>query len=172
MIEYLTAFLSPKEHKRIFSKILIDNKTGCWNWTGSLDFQGYGLLWYKNRTERSHRVLYAFFIKPIPRGSKITKTFQLDHVCKNKRCCNPKHLEIVNQRTNIIRGGGPSAINYRKIYCKHGHELPKINKIGRRDCKMCDSIRKKERMTGPKREYWLNKAKESSRRYYHKKGLS
>lgn len=166
-MNYLSASFSPKEHKRIFSKISIDDETGCWNWTGSLDEQGYGLLWFKRRTERIHRVMFAFFKHPIPRGSKETKLFQLDHLCMNRRCCNPDHLEIVNQRTNILRGTSPVAINSRKTHCKYGHPLS-TTPSGKRACRICDSIRHKKRMQGDKREYWLKKQNEASKRFYWK----
>jgi len=169
----LEVTISKKEFKRIFSKILVDSDdpfTKCWTWTGSLDQQGYGLLWYRRRTERIHRVLYAFFIHPIPRGTKETRTTQLDHICNNRACCNPHHLRIVTQRINTLRGNGPSAINFRKTHCKHGHKLPDRDENGERKhyCPTCDLIRHKTRIEGQQREYWLQKAREAAKRYYSK----
>lgn len=166
-MEYLSVSFSPKEYKRIFSKISIDNKTDCWNWTGSLDGFGYGLLWYKRKTERIHRVIYSFFKHQIPRGRDATKFAQLDHICKNKKCCNPEHLELVSQKTNILRADSPVSRNARKTHCKHGHLLI-VNNNGRRDCHICDSIRHKKRMSGDMREYWLKKNCEATKRYYWK----
>jgi len=163
-MEYLEVNLSPKEHKRLFKKIKIDEKTGCWNWTGGKDQLGYGQGYYNHRRERIHRIIYAFFKGPIPRG----KIFQIDHLCRNHQCCNPEHLELVTQQINIIRGEGITAINSRKEFCKHGHPLPPYKGHGR-TCKVCDSIRHKKRMNGPDREYWLKKNREAVRRCYSKK---
>jgi hypothetical protein len=168
MQKNLVVTLSPKEHKRIFAKIAINPKTKCWNWTGSLDQQGYGLLWYKHRTERIHRVLYAFFVKPVPKGIGSRRIAQIDHICRNHSCCNPDHLELVTERENIIRGISPVAINAKKTHCNKGHLLLnkfRKNSTSRIYCPICDVERHKVRMAGPKRQYWLQKAKEATRRY-------
>ena len=75
-MEYLIVNLSRKERKRIFDKIKIDDKTGCWNWTGGKDYQGYAQGYYNHRRERTHRIIYSYLKGPIPRG----KIFQLDHL--------------------------------------------------------------------------------------------
>lgn len=164
-MKYLIVKFTPSEYKRIFEKIKVNKKTSCWNWIGGKDQQGYGQGYYNHKRERVHRLIYAYFKGPIPRGKKI----QLDHLCRNTSCCNPEHLELVPQKINIIRGNGITAINSRKKYCKYGHELPPydINK-SRKYCKICDSIRHKKRIEGPNRKYWLNKANEATKRYYQK----
>jgi len=165
--------MSPKEHKRIFKRISIDEKTKCWNWIGSFDQSGYGLLWYKGRTERIHRIIYAFFNGPIPRSNIYQRELTIDHLCRNHSCCNPKHLELVKHIVNVMRGNGITAQNARKTHCKYGHQLPPYNikhtkKRARPFCRTCDSIRHKKRMRGPQREYWLKKARESTKRWYKK----
>lgn len=167
-LKYLTVSFNEKEKKRIFSKISIDPNTGCWIWDGSQDGGGYGLVWYHNRTERIHRVLYAWKYGPIPRGAKPTKIAQLDHVvCNNTICCNPEHLELVTQKINVLRGNSIIAISARKTHCKYGHKLPERNASGkRRNCPICDRLRHKKRIEGPDRDYWLKKQCEASKRYY------
>lgn len=164
-MKYLIVNLSPKEHKRLFDKIIVDTKTNCWNWIGGKDQQGYGQGFYNHKRERVHRIIYAFFKGKIPRG----KTMQLDHLCRNVSCCNPEHLELVTPKINGLRGVGIQAINAKKINCKYGHPYPKykMNKP-RHYCKICDSIRHKRRMMGSQREYWLKKAREAQARYVFK----
>ena len=75
---------------------------GCWEWTKSRLY-GYGQMfvgsWTDNsrRTQRAHRVSYETFIGPIPEG------FQIDHLCNNRACVNPEHLEPVSPRLNSVR---------------------------------------------------------------------
>lgn len=130
--------LTPKEHTRLFNKIIIDNKSGCWNWQGAKDYQGYGQGFYRGRKERVHRIIYAFFKGKIPRG----KIQQLDHLCRNTSCCNPNHLELVSQKVNVLRGEGITAKAARQTHCIHGHLLEKTKNGKRRWCRTCDRNRK------------------------------
>ncbi len=84
---------------RFAKKIEVDSKTGCWNWTASLNNAGYGNF---NRTS-AHRFIYEFVF-----GS-ISHKLQIDHLCRNRKCCNPNHLEMVLATVNISRG-----LKYRK----------------------------------------------------------
>lgn len=133
---------TPKDILRFFKKISIDSKNGCWNWMGSHDSGGYGHVVYNGKLESSHRVFYAWFKGSIPRN-KGKNIFQLDHLCKNRKCVNPYHLELVSFKENILRGESPSAIHSKQIYCKNGHLLPKefnyVRKNGKREriCQIC-----------------------------------
>lgn len=130
--------LSPKEFKRIVRKI---NFGKCWEWVGSKDYQGYGLLWYKGRTERIHRLMYAYFIEPVPKGVPNRRFYQIDHLCRNTSCCNPDHLEMVTQKVNVLRGEGITAKAARQTHCKKGHEF-RTPASGRRYCPTCDKARR------------------------------
>jgi hypothetical protein len=121
---------------RFASKIAIDPDTGCWNWTASRDREGYGK--YGNGTGswvRAHRFAYEQIREPIPSGLVI------DHLCKNKGCVNPAHLEAVTIWENTLRGNNPLARNARATHCPHGHEYTEQNtgrtRQGWRKCKSC-----------------------------------
>lgn len=74
---------------------------------------------------------------------------ELDHLCRNRRCCRPDHLEPVTHKENVLRGMAPSAINARKTHCKRGHEFTAENIYpspdGVRRCRECRRLRHAER---------------------------
>lgn len=74
--------------------------TGCWDWRGAKQPNGYGVagLPGQNRTRRAHRIVYERLHGAVPVG------FELDHLCRNRGCVNPGHLEVVDRRTNARRG--------------------------------------------------------------------
>src|SRR4051794_19244214 len=94
----------------------------CWDWPGLILSTGYGGVRGTDlRLRRVHRVAYERLVGPIPAGLVI------DHLCRNKACFNPRHLEAVTVRTNTLRGVGFSAWNARKVQCDHGHPLDEKN---------------------------------------------
>jgi hypothetical protein len=70
---------------------------GCWIWTMSFYSNGYGQKWMDGKLTPAHRWMYLTRIGPIPSG------LDLDHLCKNKACVNPDHLEPVTREVNIRR---------------------------------------------------------------------
>lgn len=126
---------------RILKKIFID-ENGCWNWTGFVHPKGYGLFGYNGKTCLVHRVSYLLF-----RGS-IEDGLTIDHLCRNRKCINPEHLEPVDQRTNVLRGETIAADNISKNFCIRGHSLSGdnlvIRKDGNRECRECRRRRSKE----------------------------
>lgn len=122
---------------------LIKRVNGCWEWQGRLTYQGYGQTSTGYRTENSrktrpaHVVSYETFVGEIP------KHLVLDHLCRNKACINPSHLEPVTQAENVRRavpfrdGAKYGAFKRSQTHCKNGHEFDYISPIGKRGCKTC-----------------------------------
>ncbi len=111
------------------------DKNGCWNWD-VCDNLGYGRATDgKHRSVKAHRLMYERLVGPIPEGLVI------DHLCRNRTCVNPDHLEPVTQSENVRRGNGFSAVNARKTHCKRGHPLDGDNlyrnPAGARVCRTC-----------------------------------
>ncbi len=125
-IQRLPRGASPIE--RVLSKIIIDVVTGCWVWQANKLKKGYGRFGLDDKPKLVHIFIYEYYVGPIPDG------YEVDHLCCNKSCCNPDHLEAVpreeNQRrwlvlkTDCLRG---------HAYAEHGF----IDSAGRRRCRVC-----------------------------------
>lgn len=126
--------------QRSFLERLSDKFTvgdGCWEWTGSLNDAGYGQI-YSNKTrkpERGHRMLYELLVGPIPDG------LTLDHLCRNRKCVRPDHLEPVTRGENVRRGAADRLTDI----CRNGHERTQentyITPAGVRQCRTCKAQR-------------------------------
>lgn len=135
---------------RLLQKIK-SSVNGCWEWTGAKCSGGYGCLTFEMKMIRAHRASYEEFRGEIPKGMVI------DHLCRNRGCINPNHLEVVDNRTNCLRGIGPTAKNFKKTHCPKGHayKLENIYFVKRgnhfnRLCKTCVLAKEKA-----KREKWI-----------------
>jgi hypothetical protein len=112
----------------------IKKTDACWNWIGALKENGYGAFGVNAKSGYAHRFSYEHFHGPIPKGLTI------DHLCKNRRCVNPDHLEAVTQRENNLRSDSLSAQCARKTHCPKGHPYDSVNTYkcrGRRQCRIC-----------------------------------
>ena len=109
----------------------------CWNWVGTVNDQGYGRFYITSgmtgrRTIAAHRFAYEDLVGPIPDG------MLLDHLCRNRACVNPDHVEPVTSRENTVRGLVSALHEYR---CRRGHTTQR-RPDGRFDCRKCANIPK------------------------------
>lgn len=106
----------------------------CWEWLRYRTPAGYGQFGVDGKLVLAHRYSYELLIGPIPNG------LTLDHLCRNRGCVNPFHLEAVTLKVNCLRGISPSANNARKSLCPQGHpyseENTYLSKNGRQ-CRIC-----------------------------------
>ena len=150
--------------ERFIDKLqLLDS--GCWEWTACKDKDGYGVFSIRINSGRgfknvkAHRFSYEYFVGTIPDG------LEIDHLCRNRSCVNPSHMESVTNAENNRRGISPSAQNKRKTHCVHGHEFSEENTIfykRGRACKACRSDVKKKYRSGA---YGKEKEREYRERY-------
>ncbi len=124
--------------ERILTKCFVNNKK-CWLMLTSLDSDGYHIGSYRGKAVRTHKKIYVLTKGDIPKG------MVTDHLCRNRNCCNPDHIEIVTNKENIRRGMNA---NSNKTHCPQGHEYTpeniylekaKSNHSISRHCKICRS---------------------------------
>lgn len=107
-----------------------------WEWEGARFTAGYGAIQVEGKTRRAHRIVYETVRGPIPDG------LVLDHLCRNRICVNPWHLEPVTLVENILRGESPMAGNAKKTHCIHGHEFTAENTHIYNNARICLACRR------------------------------
>lgn len=156
---------------------------GCWQFTGALRKDGYSQVQLTGRRSKKalgHRLAYVSLVGPVPDG------LELDHLCRNRACVNPAHLEPVTRSVNILRGTAPArTIEYfdelwaNRTHCPNGHELAVVGihtepSTGHRQCRACHLQQKRENyqrvMADPaKAALRREQARAATRRYRAKK---
>jgi len=136
--------ISDKDAARFWAKVDKSNADGCWTWLGYLN-RGYGNFTINGKCLRAHRVACSLVGKPI------APHLVTDHLCRNRSCVNPAHLEGVTVRENTIRGIAPEKTRARfsaATHCSNGHPLSgdnlKTDGRGRRICAACRRVRDME----------------------------
>jgi HNH endonuclease len=138
--------------ERLLSRAIIDlhgplrvDDAPCWNFDKPSKSTGYGQFSVgRQKGLLAHRVAYELWYGEIPAGTEV------DHVCRNRACCNPAHLEAVTHRVNTLRGAAPSAVNAVKTECGNGHKFTSANtyidKRGSRCCRACARDKRRRRV--------------------------
>ena len=135
------------------ASVISDDPDECWIWPGSRTSDGYGTINPMGQADTNlvHRLVFEMFHGPIPQGKTLDHVW--DRGCTSKACFNPRHLEVVSLRENILRGDGMAARRAKQTHCVNGHELKGenlyISPKGGRQCRHC--------------------AREASRSYYQRR---
>jgi hypothetical protein len=87
-----------------FERRVVKQDDGCWTWAGAHDPTGYGITYGDLADGRGYRKLYAHRVSHELHKGQIPPKYDIDHLCRNRGCCNPDHLEAVTRRENLMRG--------------------------------------------------------------------
>lgn len=122
-----------------WSRVGFDHETGCWPWTLSVGSHGYGNAYDGVTVRVPHRCAWELVYGRILNGLTV------DHLCRNRRCCNPAHLRLLTNEANAKDNG-----NARKTHCPRGHEYDDENTYvspvsGHRACRTCSNASNKRR---------------------------
>lgn len=118
--------------ERFMNAVSMEPMSGCWLWKLTCDDGGYARFRIGERMVSAHRLSHEMFVGPIPEG------LDIDHLCRVRCCVNPRHIEAVTTRENILRGiranagvtigcAAAAAAKNARTHCRHGHEFTPEN---------------------------------------------
>ena len=120
---------------RLFDRI--DASGICWEWQGSKNARGYGVMKFEGKNGYVHRRVWELLVGTIP------DDLEPDHLCKNHSCCNPDHLELVTHRVNMDRAF--IRTHFHDGRCSRGHSIENVIAVhGQRKCPICQRESKKQ----------------------------
>jgi hypothetical protein len=130
--------------ERWASKVAFGDLEDCWEWTAFVSAEGYGRI---NRGSRQDGIAYAHRVAWEMCKGEIPSGMTIDHICLNRRCQNPSHMQLLSRSANGARAwdtSDPAARYYPKaddsVPCRHGHLDWVRNRKGHRRCAECHRI--------------------------------
>lgn len=99
----------------IANRIQIDTNSGCWNWLPYKNEKGYGICRHLGKLVKAHRLSYEVFTNRVIKHT-------INHICENKSCVNPSHLEDVTNKENVRKARG-YYIHNDEWYCRNNHKM-------------------------------------------------
>lgn len=117
---------------RFWSKVDVPFRPGaCWTWKAGKNGDGYGTFGVDGAARGAHRIAYEMLVRPVPVG------LELDHLCRNRACVRPDHLDPIPHRINVLRGDAPAAVIARRPFCPRGHAYDRLEGGKYRRCSIC-----------------------------------